>query len=84
MKYYLFRQPYYALVKATNEKEALKLYEKEVSEHEGFYAFVKLSKEEAFEGIKKTQCGNVEEALEILKYFHGTEKGAVIIDSSLV
>lgn len=86
MKFYEFKKPYYALVKAEGEENA-KLVYKDVTGEQGVY-FSELEKEEAFkkffEGLIKFE-GVIEEIVkEGLEEWNNDDEIALLIDGELL
>lgn len=86
MKFYEFKKPYYALVKAEGEESAKSVYEDVVGE-QGVY-FSELEKEEAFkkffEGLIKFE-GIIEEIVkEGLEEWNNDDEIVLLIDGELL
>ncbi|MFT8557739.1 MULTISPECIES: hypothetical protein [Liquorilactobacillus] len=94
MKFYEFEEPYYALIKASNEKEAIKKYLKEVCEDdEDEREFHEITFEQA---IEKAESAIVEEPQDFFENWDSmiTDKAVkllkennlstILIDSSLI
>ena len=94
MKFYEFEAPYYALIKASNEKEAIKKYTTEVCEDDkDEIEFHQITFEEAIEEIKSSiDCSPqdffenwdslvADKAKELLRK---DSLGVVLVDSSLL
>lgn len=89
MKYFEFKQPYYALLKAENEQEAKKLYNDMVADDDEFIQanYNEISEEEAWKlySDPKIQGEFENETKEDMKAnFYSKEADILLVDGNLI
>ncbi|MFT8392782.1 MAG: hypothetical protein ABF624_02070 [Liquorilactobacillus ghanensis] len=94
MKFYEFEEPYYALIKASNEKEAIKNYLKEVCEDdEDERKFHEITFKQAIEEVKSAIAEEPQDFFEnwdsmvtdkAVEFLKENNLSAALIDSSLL
>lgn len=89
MNFYEIHDPYYALIKANNDEEAVEKYIEVVAGEESeFESLIEecepVSKDYAFERFTSAPCEDGKQLIENLKYFNSDEVEILLIDGSLL
>jgi len=85
-KFFEFSEPYYALIMATSEEEAKKVYVENVAEDEGDLEFDEIGRDYAIVKFSqaKDEHGNLVPIDEILEQLQSKEPELLVIDGSLI
>lgn len=87
MKYYEFYEPYFALIKAKNESEAIKIYEKDVADIDSGIDMQEISRDYAIAKFSRStdEEGQFINIVDLIKIFNSDDESEVlIIDSHLI
>lgn len=87
MKFFEFKRPYYALIKADSFENAVSIYADEVCdfEEEGDIDYLEIGEIEAYNKLTTAHCDSIGEAETILTDFHDDEFcGTILIDGNFI